>query len=192
MVQTKSTSLRMLLVGAMLAPMLGACQTNTVTMNAPPGMPVALEGIEGAPEAVKTELTSALATAAAARKIELVPSQDARYRIKGYVTAYDRQDGHTEISYVWDVFDGDKRRAKRIEGVSPVRTGAGSDAWTALDEATIASVATASMNQVAGFLASDAQTSTAAQSASTSTAVAATLPVAASVTPTSALGFADE
>ncbi|MFC7396988.1 hypothetical protein ACFQU1_07245 [Chelatococcus sp. GCM10030263] len=190
--QTRSTSLRMLVIGAMLGPVLGACQTNTVAMNAPPGMPVALESIEGAPDTVKTELTSALATAAAARKIELVPSQDARYRIKGYVTAYDRQDGHTEIAYVWDVFDGDKRRAKRIEGVSPVRTAAGGNAWTALDQATIAGVATASMNQVAGFLASDAQTSTAAQPGTTSTSVAATTSVTTSGTSTSALGFADE
>jgi hypothetical protein len=192
MVQTKSTSLRMLVVGAVLGPVLGACQTNTVAMNAPPGMPVALESIEGAPDAVKTELTSALATAAADRKIELVPSQDARYRIKGYVTAYDHQDGHTEISYVWDVFDGDNRRAKRIEGVSPARTAAGSSAWTAVDQATLDKVASTSMNEVAGFLAADARTSTAAEPAPTSTTVAATTAVTNSGTPTSALGFADE
>ncbi|MBS7697759.1 MULTISPECIES: hypothetical protein [unclassified Chelatococcus] len=146
---------------------LGACQTNPTAMNAPPGMPVALESIEGAPDPVKSELSSALASAAAARKVELVSGTDARYRLRGYLTAYDRQDGSTELAFVWDVFDGDKRRAKRIEGTSFSVTGSAghagktdagtSDAWTSVDQTVINKVASTSMSEVAGFLATDAR-----------------------------------
>lgn len=153
---------------------LGACQTNPTVMNAPPGMPIALESIEGAPDPVKSDLSTALASAAAARKVELVSGTDARYRLKGYLTAYDRQDGSTELAFVWDVFDGDKRRAKRIEGTSFSVAGAGgaartkdaatgdtrtSTAWTSVDQTIIDKVASTSMSEVAGFLATDARAS---------------------------------
>ncbi|MBX3540833.1 MAG: hypothetical protein KF735_24545 [Chelatococcus sp.] len=144
---------------------LGACQTSPTAMNAPPGMPVALESIEGAPDPVKSELSTALASAAAARKVELVSGTDARYRLKGYLTAYDRQDGSTELAFVWDVFDGDKRRAKRIEGTSFAVPGSAAnangartkDAWTSVDQTVIDKVASTSMSEVAGFLATDAR-----------------------------------
>ncbi|MBS7704427.1 hypothetical protein [Chelatococcus asaccharovorans] len=177
MTQKALTSLLIPCGATVVALALGACQTNPTAMNAPPGMPIALESIEGAPDAVKSELSTALATAAVARKVELVSGTDARYRLKGYLTAYDRQDGSTELAFVWDVFDGDKRRAKRIEGTSFSVAGAGgaaqakdaatgdtktndtrtSTAWTAVDQTIIDKVASTSMSEVAGFLATDAR-----------------------------------
>jgi hypothetical protein len=152
-------------------------------------VPIALESIEGAPDTVKTELASALATAAAAQKITVVPSETARYRIKGYVTAYDRQDGHAEISYVWDVFDGNNRRAKRIEGVSTAEAKAGGNAWASVDPAALNKVATVSMSQVASFLATDGRNAPAPAPALEPTTVAASTTSPAEA---GALGFAGD
>lgn len=195
---------------------LGACQTSPTAMNAPPGMPIALESIEGAPDAVKSDLSTALASAAAARKVELVSGTDARYRIKGYLTAYDRQDGATELAFVWDVFDGDKRRAKRIEGTSFAVAGGAArakdatakdaqanNAWTSVDQTVIDKVASASMNEVAGFLATDARTGSQTAVAGDGTAAPASGTMVASAgeaaqatagqasAKTAALGFAE-
>jgi len=190
MMQRTSTSLRIVLVTTLTGLALAGCQSSPFATNSPANVPIALESIEGAPDTVKTELASALATAAAAQKITVVPSETARYRIKGYVTAYGRQDGHTEISYVWDVFDGDKRRAKRIEGVSAAEAKAGDNAWASVDPAALNKLATASMSQVASFLSTDAGTATAAIApAPEPTTVAAST---TSPAETSALGFAGD
>ena len=142
------------LAAIMLTAALGACQG---TFSASPeGIPVALESIDGAPAPIRTALTEELATAASDRKVDLVgASAEARYRVRGYLSTA-TEDGETKVAYVWDVFDSQKRRAKRLEGTSAVTTSSISD----LDKAALAKLAQASMDEIAEFLtASKSETS---------------------------------
>lgn len=127
----------------------GACQ-GTVS-GSPEGVPVALESIDGAPAKVQTALIDEMATAATDRKVELVGSSaQARYRVRGYLSA-ETTEGETTVAYVWDVFDAQKRRAKRLSGSSPVRISSAS--ISSIDKETLAKLAAASMDEIAGFLA---------------------------------------
>ena len=142
----------------MLTAALGACQG---TFSASPeGIPVALESIDGAPAPIRTALAEELATAATDRKVELVgASAEARYRVRGYLSTA-TEDGETKVSYVWDVFDSQKRRAKRLEGSSPAAVAS----ISSLDKQALARLAQASMGEIADFLsAAKSETSSAAE-----------------------------
>jgi hypothetical protein len=145
-----------------IAVLLGACQTDSFSGNgSPEGVPIALESIDGAPQPVRTALIDELTSAAADRKVELVGSSaQARYRVRGYLST-ETVNGETKVAYVWDVFDSEKRRAKRLTGSSPARTTA---SISALDKETLAKLANASMDEIAGFL-SAARDSTPIQTA---------------------------
>jgi hypothetical protein len=134
------------LAAIMLTAVLGACQG---TFSASPeGVPVALESIDGAPAPIRTALTEELATAATDRKVDLVgASAEARYRVRGYLSTA-TEGGETKVSYVWDVFDSQKRRAKRLEGSSPVPAAS----ISSLDKHALAKLAQASMGEIADFL----------------------------------------
>jgi hypothetical protein len=134
---------------ALAAISLGACQGGSFG-GSPEGVPIALESIDGAPAPVRTALMDELSTAASDRKVELVgASAEARYRVRGYLTT-ETAAGKTNVAYVWDVFDAQKRRAKRLTGSSPVQMPSGS--LTDLDRATLARLAVASMDEIAEFL----------------------------------------
>src|SRR5690606_20508587 len=61
--------------------------------------------------------------------------------------------GKTTISWVWDVFDRDQRRALRISGTETA--GAGQDrGWNAADDAMMQRIAKYSMAELATFLTS--------------------------------------
>ncbi len=128
---------------------LGACQGSLLS-GSPEGVPVAVESIDGAPAPIQTALLGELATAASERRVELVgSSDDARYRVRGYISTV-TEDGQTKVSYVWDVFDAQKRRAKRLEGSRPAALA--SDSTSTLDTETLAKLAEASMDEIAEFL----------------------------------------
>ena len=97
------------LCAALMAVSLGACQGGSFS-GSPEGVPIALESIDGAPAPVRTALIDELSTAASDRKVELVgASAEARYRVRGYLST-ETSEGRTKVSYVWDVFDSQKRR----------------------------------------------------------------------------------
>ena len=128
---------------------LGACQ-GSLMGGSPEGVPVALESIDGAPGPVQTALIDELATAASDRKVELVGSStEARYRMRGYLSTA-VEDGETKVSYVWDVFDAHKRRAKRLAGSRPVALASGS--ISTIDKEALAKLARDSMDGIAEFL----------------------------------------
>lgn len=130
---------------------LCACQGSLMS-GSPEGVPVALESIDGAPAPVQTALIGELATAASDRKVELVGSSaQARYRVRGYLSTA-MEDGETKVSYVWDVFDSQKRRAKRLAGSRSVTLASGS--ISTIDKETLAKLAQASMDEIAEFLSS--------------------------------------
>jgi len=131
--------------------LLGACQSDGLLGGSPAGVPIALESIDGAPPPVRTALMDELASAASDRKVELVgASADARYRVRGYLST-ETVNGQTKVAYVWDVFDSEKHRAKRLTGTSPVTVKKAS--ISGLDKETLAKLAGASMDEIAEFLA---------------------------------------
>jgi len=69
--------------------------------------------------------------------------------VRGYFAAAVEK-GRTTVSWVFDVFDRDERRALRISGSAPV---SGKD-WAAADSDLMQQVAQSSMNELAGFLTS--------------------------------------
>jgi hypothetical protein len=138
------------LAAVTMAAALGACQGSGLAGGSPEGVPIALESIDGAPAPVRTALMDELNTAASDRKVELVgASAAARYRVRGYLST-ETDAGETKVAYVWDVFDSQKRRAQRLTGSSPVRVA--SSSLSSLDKETLAKLAGASMDEIAGFL----------------------------------------
>ncbi|MCB8821595.1 hypothetical protein [Microvirga rosea] len=134
--------------------LLGACQTDSLSSGSPEGVPIALESIDGAAPPVRTALINELTTAAADRKVALVGSTaEARYRVRGYLSTQTVK-GETKVAYVWDVFDSENRRAKRLEGTSPAKVAG--KAISASDKEALAKLASASMDEIAQFL-SDAR-----------------------------------
>ena len=87
---------------------LAACQQGIETAGKvdAPGVPVAFDTIEGAPDAVLSKVSAEVSSQATARRIELVSGESQpRYRLKGYLTAYSTEDGETALAFVWDVFE---------------------------------------------------------------------------------------
>ncbi len=136
---------RRLAAAAMMAS-LGACQGSV--SGSPEGVPVAVESIDGAPAKVQTALLDELSNAATDRKVELVGSSaQARYRVRGYIST-ETAEGETKVAYVWDVFDAQKRRAKRLAGASPIPAAS----ISTLDKEALSKLAQASMDEIAAFL----------------------------------------
>ena len=134
------------LAAMVLTAALGACQGSF--SGSPEGIPVALESIDGAPAPIRTALVDELSSAANDRKVDLVgASAQARYRVRGYLST-STEGGETKVAYVWDVFDSQRRRAKRLAGSSPAPATSVSD----LDKAALAKLAQASMDEIAEFL----------------------------------------
>lgn len=130
---------------------LGACQsTGPALAPSPSGVPVAME-IIGPPPAVRTAFANEMAGAAAERQVDLVGvDAPARYRLRGYLSSGTSPEGQGELTYVWEVFDQQKRRARRLAGTSPME-GAATD-WAALDRDALGRVAAQSMDEIALFL----------------------------------------
>ena len=171
----------LVLTAAAIAAGLCACQGAGGTFGAfggsPEGIPVVFESIEGPPAPVKAAFAAELASAAASRKIDLAGADgEARYRLRGYLTTETSADGETSLAFVWDVFDAEKRRAKRLTGSSPIKAAA-ADRWSGLDKAALAKLAAESADEIAGFL-------------SQSRSEAPTMTASASPTGQPALGFA--
>jgi hypothetical protein len=112
---------------------------------------VAFESIDGAPPAVFQTLVAKLNEEAVARQVPVVTREGfAPYRIRGYVAAIvvDRQ---TVVSWVWDVYDREARRAARLTGEEKAGP-AGREPWAAANEAVLARVARSGMEQLVTFL----------------------------------------
>jgi hypothetical protein len=118
-----------------------------------PGVPVAVETIEGGTPEIQAKVQDEVVSQASARRIELVSGADQpRYRLRGYVSAYATDDGDTALAIVWDVFDASKKRAQRVS-TTAVAKGQADDPWTRIGTTQIAKAASQSMDGVASFLA---------------------------------------
>jgi hypothetical protein len=174
---TTASSVAAVLAVFGLCACLGACQDVGFEASVPPrvapGVPIAVEAIEGPPAEVTSALSAALVQAAADHQVSLVDDAQApRFRVKGYVTAGVAPDGKTELAYVWDVFDASNRRAQRVTGTEEV-TGDPADPWARLDDKALKRIAGKSMDGIADFLASAASSPAAVAAKLTPQAVTA-------------------
>ena len=140
-------------VAAVAALALAGCETDQQGMAnsvQPRGATVAFDSIDGLPATQFRTLVNNLNQEAQSRRIAVLPrAQTVAYRVRGYFAAAVEK-GRTTVSWVFDVFDRDERRALRISGSAPV---SGKD-WAAADSDLMQQVAQSSMNELAGFLTS--------------------------------------
>jgi hypothetical protein len=119
----------------------------------PRGATVVFESIDGPPPGQFQQLVQDLNNEAQSRRLAVLSRESpSAYRVRGYLAAKVVK-GQTTISWVWDVFDSDQRRALRIEG-EEMASGRHSDAWAAADSAMLGRIASSSMTQLATFLTS--------------------------------------
>ncbi len=144
------------LLAAACALTLGACSLENhpgALTDQPRGATVAFESIDGLPPGQFRELVQALNNEAQTRRLAVTSRESpSAYRVRGYLAAKVAK-RETTISWVWDVFDGDDRRALRITGEETTK-GRRRDAWSAADDAMLQRIARSSMDQLAAFLTS--------------------------------------
>jgi hypothetical protein len=117
------------------------------------GASIAFESIDGPPVAVFQNLVTTISAEAATRQVRVVSrTGDPAYRVRGYLAAI-VVGGKSHISWVWDVYDTDRRRVFRIAGEEAAGR-AGANAWAAADEQMVRRIARTSMDRLAAFLAS--------------------------------------
>lgn len=115
------------------------------------GASVALASVEGAPDAVAARFSHMFNKAAETRDMALTDIPRANYLVRGYLSAYPVEGG-TEIGYVWDIFDARKQRTQRVTDAIFIKA-KNEDAWALADDPLLASLATKSVDDLAGFLA---------------------------------------
>jgi hypothetical protein len=116
------------------------------------GSTIAFESIDGPPVAVFQNLVTTLSTEAQARQVRVVSrTGNPAYRIRGYLAAI-VVGGKSHISWVWDVYDADKRRVLRISG-EEASGRPGTNAWAAADEQVVRRIARSSIDRLITFLA---------------------------------------
>ena len=123
----------------------------------PRGATVAFESIDGPPPGQFHELVQALNNEAQTRRLAVLSRESpSTYRVRGYLAAKVVK-RETTISWVWDVFDRDDRRALRITGAETANSrklGRHHDAWSVADDEMLRRIARSSMDQLAAFLTS--------------------------------------
>jgi len=143
-----------LVLAAVCATALASCTLDgppSLSAAMPRGATVAFESIEGPPPAQFHTLVQNLNDEAQIRRLAVISRETvSAYRVRGYLAAKVVK-GQTTISWVWDVFDGDERRALRINGEESSK-GPYRDPWTAADDAMLRRIARSSMEQLANFL----------------------------------------
>jgi hypothetical protein len=148
------------LLAAICAMALAACTQNGqsgMAAGQPRGATVAFESIDGPPPGQFHELVQALNNEAQTRQLAVISRESpSTYRVRGYLAAKVMK-RDTTISWVWDVFDQDDRRALRITGEETANSrtlGRHHDAWSAADDEMLRRIARSSMDQLAVFLTS--------------------------------------
>jgi hypothetical protein len=116
------------------------------------GSSIAFESIDGPPVAVFQNLVTTLSAEAQARQVQVVSrTGNPAYRVRGYLAAI-VVGGKSHISWVWDVYDADKRRVLRIAG-EEAGGHPGGNAWGAADEQMVRRIARSSVDRLVAFLA---------------------------------------
>ena len=150
------SSLGLVLAAACAMALAGCTHDGQPSLSAaqPRGATVAFESIDGPPPGQFHTLVQNLNDEAQTRRLAVISRESpSAYRVRGYLAAKVVK-GQTTIAWVWDVFDGDERRALRISGEETRQKGRHRDAWTAADDAMLRRIARSSVEQLAAFLTS--------------------------------------
>jgi hypothetical protein len=116
-----------------------------------PGIPVALVSLEGGPESVVSRLSLAMSQQAARRDITIVGSDGKpRYQVRGYISAHG-EGGDGQLSWAFDIYDSQRKRARRVSGQESLRNGG--DIWASVTDQHLTAVAFKSLDDIAEFLA---------------------------------------
>jgi hypothetical protein len=163
----------------LLAGALAGCASGGSASFGGPNSTIAFEAIDGPPPEIFEKLVAKLNDEAQARQIPVVArAAPAQYRVRGYVSAQIDRKRNT-IAWVWDIYDGEERRALRIGGQEPAGR-ARRDAWASADDKVLARIAQSGMAQIAQFLNAGAPAAPASPGSEPGVAVAqAALPEAA-------------
>ena len=149
----------MVLAAACAMVLAGCTHDGQLSLSAaqPHGATVAFESIDGPPLAQFHTLVQNLNDEAQTYRLAVISRETpSAYRVRGYLAAKVVK-GQSTIAWVWDVFDGDERRALRISGEETANSrtlGRHRDAWTAADDAMLRRIAHTGMEQLAAFLTS--------------------------------------
>ncbi len=120
--------------------------TGCVSVDAP-RIPVKIAAVEGMPVERHDAVIAAVRGEALVHSIELTETNP-RFYLRGYLGLQDR-DGETRLGFVWDVFNADQTRARRITA----DVGTSSASWDDVGDAEIRNAAAKAMTEVAAFLA---------------------------------------
>jgi hypothetical protein len=134
---------------------LAGCNPDGQTISAaqPRGATVAFDSVDGLPPTQFRKLVKDLNDEAQARQLAVISrEQPSAYRVRGYL-ALKVMRRQTTVSWVWDIFDQEEKRALRISGEETAKVRQ-RDAWAAADDAMLNRIARASMEQLAAFLTS--------------------------------------
>jgi hypothetical protein len=145
----------MIVVAATLAASLalvGCNTTQSVSPAAAEGTTISFESIDGPPRPVAARLARSLDQEATARRLVVVArGGQALYLLRGYLAAHS-EGGATVVSWAFDVFDAERRRAFRFRGEE--RLAGGTTLATVSDE-TLQRVASGSITQLMTLIAAD-------------------------------------
>jgi hypothetical protein len=140
-------------VGALTLAGCGPDGQPSVNAAQPRGATVTFESIDGPPAAQFSKLVQILNEEAQARRLAVISrEQPSAYHVRGYLAAKVTK-SDTVISWAWDVFDQNERRALRITGEETAK-GRHRHGWNVADDDMLKRIANSSMDQLAVFLTS--------------------------------------
>lgn len=144
-----------LCVAALLAFAVGGCSATgpSASLQGARDTTIAFESIDGPPPAVFRKLVQKLNEEAEARQVPVTTREGfAPYRVRAYVAVgVEKKKKRATVSWVWDVYEANERRALRIGGEESVDA-AGSDAWASANDAVLSRIARSGMDRLAAFL----------------------------------------
>ncbi|HEV7633979.1 MAG TPA: hypothetical protein VGO54_00915 [Bradyrhizobium sp.] len=172
----------------------GGSASNSFAMAGGPGAgsTVAFESVDGPPPQIFERMVGVLDSESKLRNLSIVSREgSASYRVRSYLSAQVSR-GRTTIAWVWDVYDGDQRRALRLSGEEPAGK-AGRDPWTAADDMVLRKIAQAGLSglsaMINGAAPADAAPAPAPDKRGPAVASAERLPPAAGESSLNALGY---
>src|SRR5687767_8456124 len=144
---------RIIVAVAFAATLLAGCNTTQPGLFATSSRPasIAFDSIDGPPPEVFQRLVRDLNSEAKSRQLTVLSRDDEpTYRARGYMGAQIKT-REASITWVWDVYDGERQRVLRISGEEKV-AGKHRNPWEALDEAAVQRIASKSVEQIGAFL----------------------------------------
>jgi len=122
---------------------------NRSTSGPPP--PIAFAPIIGPPAKISKDLTKQISAAAKEQNISVVPTSEAVYTVRGYLTA-SPEGKNQKLAYIWDVTEKSGKRVHRVVGEQIVPGRPGAQAWSLVDQKTLNAIATKTVADLGAWL----------------------------------------